>query len=67
MLSAGGAAFDDYGGDGASVNMTSLSIYLTVLAGSSLLTLYYLFVHASTRLVRRRADVRATPSGDNLI
>jgi hypothetical protein len=61
MLSAGGAAVDDYyGGDGASVNMTSLSIYLTVLAASTVLALYCMFVHPSTRLVRRRADVRAS-------
>ena len=58
MLSAGGAAsYDDYGCD--SVNMTSLSIYLTVLGASTALALYYLLLDPVTRLVRRRADVRA--------
>ena len=56
----GGAAVDDYYGDvGGSVNMTSLSVYLSVLGASTALALYYLLVHPSTRLVRRRADLRA--------
>ena len=60
MLSAGSAAVDDYYGDGGgSVNMTSLSVYLSVLGASTALALYYLLVHPSTRLVRRRADLRA--------
>jgi len=57
MLSADNAdAHSYYGRSGAaSINMTSLSIYLSVLAASAVLALYFVFVHPSTRLVRRRA------------
>jgi hypothetical protein len=53
--SADDAAFaDDYGGavDGAAaVNLPSLSIYLTVLAVSTLLALFMFLVHPRTRLI----------------
>jgi hypothetical protein len=59
MLSAGGAAAADDYGDGVAVNLTSLSVYLGVLAASTTLALYCMWVHPSTRFVRRRADVPA--------
>jgi uncharacterized membrane protein YqjE len=53
---ADSAAFaDDYGAaSGGGVNMTSLTIYLTVLAVSTLLALYMICVHPDTRLIRPR-------------
>jgi len=57
MLSADSVDADGYYGRSAadSINMTSLSIYLSVLAASAVLALYFMFVHPSTRLVWRRA------------
>jgi len=60
MLSGGGEVVADDYGDGASVNLTSLSIYLGVLGASTALALYCMFVHPSTRFVRRRTDVPAS-------
>lgn len=62
MLTAADLPVDDYygGGSGGSINMKSLSIYLTVLAGSAALALYCIFVHPSTRLVRQRNDLEAS-------
>jgi hypothetical protein len=55
--SGNGAALADYygraGGTASSVNMPSLSVYLTVLTVSTLLALYMFFVDARTRVVGR--------------
>jgi hypothetical protein len=58
LLLADGAAADDMYGDGQHVNLTSLTIYLSVLAASTLLALHAALVEPSTRLWRgRRASV----------
>lgn len=54
LLGGGAAAVDDYYGDAAAVNMTSLSVYLAVIGSSAALALYCLFFHPATRLLRRR-------------
>lgn len=50
------ALADDYGAASDGVNVTSLTIYLTVLAFSTLLALYMFCIHPSTRLIRPRAS-----------
>jgi hypothetical protein len=61
MLGASGsdAFVDDYY-DGGGVNMLSLQIYLSVLGVSTLVALYCLLMHPSTRLWRRRAGAQAS-------
>lgn len=54
LLFADGAAADDIYGDGQRVNLTSLAIYLGVLAASTLLALHAALVDPSTRLWRAR-------------
>jgi len=48
-------AFDDYGGGADSINVLSLTIYLTVLTVSTLLALYMFFVHPLTRIIGKRS------------
>jgi hypothetical protein len=56
LLAAPTAAVDDlYGDGGGTVNLTSLSVYLTVLGASTAVALYFFCVHPPTRLRRRRA------------
>ena len=54
MLLAGSAAADDIYGDGQRINLTSLAIYLSVLATSALLALHAGLVDPATRLWRAR-------------
>lgn len=54
LLGGGNAVDDYYGGGASSVNMTSLTVYLGVIAASAALALYCLLVHPQTRLLRRR-------------
>lgn len=58
LLIADGGAADDLYGDGQSVNLTSLAIYLAVLAASTMLALHAALVDPATRLWRAR---RAPP------
>jgi len=53
LLGDGSAVVDDYGG--SSVNMTSLTVYLVVLAASTVVALACLFVYPTTRLFGRRS------------
>ncbi|HTT12116.1 MAG TPA: hypothetical protein VMG60_14590 [Burkholderiaceae bacterium] len=55
--SDGATMADYYGSTGgtASVNVASLSVYLAVLAASTLLALYMFLIDARTRVIRRRA------------
>jgi hypothetical protein len=54
MLLEGSAAADDIYGDGQRINLTSLAIYLSVLATSALLALHAGLVDPATRLWRAR-------------
>jgi hypothetical protein len=49
LLFADGVAVDDIYGEGQPVNLTSLAIYLSVLAASTLLALHAALVHPATR------------------
>lgn len=59
LLLADGAAADDLYGDGQQVNRTSLAIYLSVLAASTLLALHAALVDPATRLWRARGAPRS--------
>ncbi len=57
MLGSGadaGTLMDDYGGAGAGVNLPSLTVFLVVLSASSVIALYALLIHPSTRIALRR-------------
>jgi hypothetical protein len=54
LLFADAAAADDFYGEGQRVNLTSLGIYLSVLAASTLLALHAALVDPATRLWRAR-------------
>ncbi|MEZ5646136.1 MAG: hypothetical protein R3E94_12000 [Burkholderiaceae bacterium] len=52
LLFADGPSPDDFYGEGQSINMTSLKIYLSVLAASTLLALHAALVNPATRFWR---------------
>ncbi len=54
LLFADSASTDDMYGDGQRINLTSLAIYLSVLAASTLLALHAALVDPATRLWRAR-------------
>ncbi|HEX6364211.1 MAG TPA: hypothetical protein VFZ93_14740 [Albitalea sp.] len=58
LLFADSAAADDFYGDGQRINLLSLSIYLAVLAASTLLALHAALVDPATRLWRVNREAR---------